>query len=103
MPGTTYRVLDDAVEPFNTVTGKEFVLISVTPVLNAPFAANLDVLSEEDFKIIQELFASDEVANNEKIFVPSDSENSGLFSKSGNERFLIVEDEWFNPIRELQN
>lgn len=102
-PGAIYRVRDDAAEPFNTVTGQEFILISVTPVLNAPFAANLDVIGEEDFKIIQDLFASDEVANNEKIFVPSDSDELGLFSKSADERFIAVEDEWFNPIRELQN
>lgn len=102
-PGAVYRVKDDAAEPFNTVAGKEFVLMSVTPVLNAPFAANLEVVGEEDYKIIQDLFASDEIANNEKIFVPEDSEESGLFYKSGDERFIPVEDEWFNPIRELQN
>lgn len=100
-PGSVYRVKDDAAEPFNTVAGEEFVLMSVTPVLNAPFAANTDVLGQEDFEIIQELFASDEVANNENIFVPEDSEESGLFYKTGDERFVPVEDEWFNPIREL--
>ncbi|MCF3944040.1 PhnD/SsuA/transferrin family substrate-binding protein [Oceanobacillus alkalisoli] len=102
-PGAVYQVKDDAAEPFNTVTGKEFTLISVTPVLNAPFAANLEVIGEEDYETIQELFASDEIANNEKIFVPEDSDASGLFYKSADERFVPVEDEWFNPIRELQN
>ncbi|MFP3488468.1 phosphonate ABC transporter substrate-binding protein, partial [Staphylococcus sp. SIMBA_130] len=88
-------------EPFNTVAGKEFVLMSVTPVLNAPFAANMDVLGQEDFDILQELFSSDEIANNEQIFVPEDSGESGLFFKSGEERFIPVEDSWFDPIREL--
>ena len=100
--GSIYKVSEDAAEPFNTVTGKEFMLMSVTPVLNAPFVANTDVLSEEDFKVIQDLFASDEMANNEDVFVPADSEEKGLFSKSADERFVPVEDEWFNPIRELQ-
>lgn len=99
--GSVYRVQDDAAEPFNTVTGSEFVLMSVTPVLNAPFAANTDALGEEEFQVIQDLFASDEVANNEKIFVPEDSEESALFFKSDQERFAPVEDEWFDPIREL--
>nr|WP_087973820.1 PhnD/SsuA/transferrin family substrate-binding protein [Oceanobacillus rekensis] len=101
--GAVYKVKDDAAEPFNTVTGSEFTLMSVTPVLNAPFAANLDVLGQEDFDTLQELFTSDEVANNEEIFVPEDSGNPGLFHKSADERFVEVEDEWFNPIRELSN
>ncbi|WP_156288940.1 PhnD/SsuA/transferrin family substrate-binding protein [Oceanobacillus salinisoli] len=99
--GAVYRVKDDAAEPFNTVTGSEFMLMSVTPVLNAPFVANMDVLGQEDYDKIQEVFASDEVANNEEIFVPKDSDATGLFSKSEQERFVPVEDEWFNPIREL--
>lgn len=99
--GSVYRVKDDAEEPFNTVTGKEFVLMSVTPVLNAPFAVNKEVLNEEDINKLIEAFTSDEIANNEEIFVPKDSDMSGLFSKTDNERFLEVEDAWFNPIREL--
>ncbi|RFU69001.1 phosphate/phosphite/phosphonate ABC transporter substrate-binding protein [Peribacillus saganii] len=101
-PGALYKVKEDAAEPFNTVPGEEFSLISVTPVLNAPFVANTEMVSEEDLKKLQEVFTSDEVASNEKIFVPEGSEFSGLFSKkSGNERLVPVEDEWFNPIREL--
>lgn len=99
--GSVYRVKDDASEPFNTVKGKEFILISVTPVLNAPFVGNIDLLGEEGFKKLQEYFSSDDVANNEKIFVPEDSNESALFFKSGDERFAPVEDKWFDPIREL--
>ncbi|MDQ0271837.1 PhnD/SsuA/transferrin family substrate-binding protein [Cytobacillus purgationiresistens] len=100
-PGSVYRVKDDAAEPFNTVTGKEFILISVTPVLNAPFVGNMDLLGEEGFKKLQDYFSADEVANNEKIFVPEDSGESALFFKTGDERFAPVEDKWFDPIREL--
>lgn len=99
--GAVYKVKDDAAEPFNTIRGEEFTLISVTPVLNAPFVANTDVISEEDFKKIQEAFLSDDVANNEAIFVPADLEKAGLFTKKANERFVSVDDDWFNPIREL--
>ena len=99
--GTVYKVKADAAEPFNTVPGEEFTLINVTPVLNAPFAANTDSLSEEDFKKIQEILISDEISNNEKIFVPEDSETGGLFKKTADEKFVAVEDSWFDPIREL--
>lgn len=102
-PGSVYKVKDDAAEPFNTVAGSEFVLISVTPVLNAPFVGNIELLGEEAFTKLQEHFATDEVANNEEVFVPEDSEESALFFKTEDERFLPVEDEWFNPIRELSN
>lgn len=99
--GAIYKVKADAAEPFNTVPGEEFTLINVTPVLNAPFAANTDSLSEEDFKKIQEIFISDEISNNEKIFVPESSETAGLFKKTADEKFVIVKDSWFDPIREL--
>lgn len=99
--GTVYKVKADAAEPFNTVPGEEFTLINVTPVLNAPFAANTDSLSEEDFKKIQEILISDEISNNEKIFVPESSETAGLFKKTADEKFVVVEDSWFDPIREL--
>lgn len=99
--GTTYKVKKDAAEPFNSLPGEEFTLINVTPVLNAPFAANTETLSKEDFKKIQEALTSDDVANNKNIFVPEDSKMAGLFKKTDKERFVIAEDKWFNPIREL--
>lgn len=100
-PGAVYKVKEDAAEPFNTVHGKEFSLISVTPVLNAPIVANTDNVDEETFNLLVETLTSDEVANNEKIFAPEDSEFSALFKKSADERFVEAEDAWFNPIREL--
>ncbi|WP_059103098.1 PhnD/SsuA/transferrin family substrate-binding protein [Shouchella shacheensis] len=99
--GSIYRVKEDAAEPFHQVTGSEFTLMSVTPVLNAPFVANMDTLGEEDYQKVQEALTSDEVANNESIFVPEDAEGSALFFKSGDERFVPVEDAWFDPFREL--
>jgi len=100
--GAVYKVRQDAAEPFNNLGGKEFVLISVTPVLNSPFAVNTSVLNEEDMNSIISAITSEEVANNEKIFVPKGSEFKGLFPKAGSERFVSVEDSWFNPIRELR-
>ncbi|WP_456277344.1 PhnD/SsuA/transferrin family substrate-binding protein [Bacillus sp. AK128] len=100
-PGSVYEVLADAAEPFNTIPGEQFVSISVTPVLNAPFVVNTETLSEEDVAAMKEAFTSDEVANDQTIFIPKDSEVKGLFSKSDQERFLEVEDAWFNPVREL--
>lgn len=101
--GATYRVIDDAPAPFNNLVGKEFVLISVTPVLNAPFVVNESTLTSEEIQKIEEVFTSDDTANNPKVFVPSDSEEKGLYNKSdgGNERFVSVEDKWFDPIRSL--
>ncbi|SKC47882.1 phosphate/phosphite/phosphonate ABC transporter substrate-binding protein [Maledivibacter halophilus] len=100
-PGAVYKVKDNAAEPFNTIPGEEFTLISVTPVLNAPFAMNSEVLSVEDQKAIIEALTSDKVPNNEKIFVPEGSNFKGLFDKDGDSRFLKVEDSWFDPVREL--
>ncbi|UOE94892.1 MULTISPECIES: phosphate/phosphite/phosphonate ABC transporter substrate-binding protein [Bacillaceae] len=99
--GSVYKVKEGADEPFNTFPGEEFVLISVTPVLNAPFVMNTDNIGEDLQKKLLELFTSDAMANNEEVFVPKDSGENGLFYKTEAERFLEVEDAWFNPIREL--
>ena len=100
-PGAVYKVKSDAAEPFNTVVGKEFSLISVTPVLNAPFVINTETVSEELQTELREIMTSDEITNNEKVFVPEDADFSGLFKKTDDERLVEVEDAWFNPIREL--
>jgi phosphonate transport system substrate-binding protein len=100
-PGAVYQVKKDAAEPFNTVVGKEFSLISVTPVLNAPFVINTETVNEDLQAQLLEVMTSDEITNNEKVFVPEDSEFSGLFKKTADERLVEVEDAWFNPIREL--
>ena len=99
--GATYAINADASAPFDTVTGKEFVIIQSTPVLNGPFAYNSDALDPVDVKAIQDLFTSDEVANNELIFVPADSDGVGMFEKTDQERFVLVDDSWFDPIRDL--
>lgn len=99
--GTTYKVKSDAAEPFNTLTGKEFTAIASIPVLNAPFVMNTEVIGEEDQKKLVEKFTSDEVASDKKVFVEKDSNTKGFFTKEGNDRFINVEDSWFDPIRDL--
>lgn len=101
VPGAVYKVNKDAAEPFNTVPEKEFVLISSTPVLNAPFAVNSETVSAEDIEKITALMTSDEVSKDEKIFIHKDSKEKGLWKQEGNSRFLKVEDNWFDPIRKL--
>ncbi|MCZ8515202.1 PhnD/SsuA/transferrin family substrate-binding protein [Paenibacillus filicis] len=101
-PGAVYKVKQGAAEPFNTLIGKEFSLISVTPVLNGPFAVNTGTLGAEDIKKLKDAFTSADVKNNEKIFLPKGSKATGLFKQNtGKEQFVTVEDAWFNPIREL--
>ncbi|WP_257349657.1 phosphate/phosphite/phosphonate ABC transporter substrate-binding protein [Pseudalkalibacillus decolorationis] len=99
--GAVYKVKEDAAQPFDKVIGEKFVLVSDTPVLNAPFTVNTENVSDKDRKALVEAFTSDEVANNEDIFVPEDSKKPALFTSTGKERFVKVEDSWFDPIREL--
>lgn len=101
-PGAVYKVKQGAAEPFNTLEGQEFVSIAVTPVLNAPFVINTGTVSEEDKNKILAAFTAAETANNPKIFAPKDSKETALYEKSsGDEKFVQVEDAWFNPVREL--
>lgn len=100
--GVVYQIKDDASAPFDAFKGERMAVIQSTPVLNGPFAYNKDTLSSDEVTAIQELFTSDEVANNDKIFVTEESGGVGMFEKSDNERFVLVEDSWFDPIRELE-
>lgn len=99
--GAIYKVKANAEEPFNTVEDKTFTIISSTPVLNSPIVINTNVLTEDEQQKLIEAFTSEEVTNNEKVFVPKDSEGKGFFSKSDKEQFVATEDSWFEPIRNL--
>lgn len=100
--GSVYEINEDAAAPFDVVTGERFTIIYSTPVMNGPFAYNADTLSPEDVAAIQELFTSDEVRNNPKIFYPEDSEVKGLYKKTADEGFVLVEDSWYDPIRTMK-
>lgn len=99
--GTKYKIKDNANEPFKNLKGKEFVAINSTPVLNSPFVINENLLSDEEIKNLKDAFAGEETTNNEKIFIKEGSDGKGFFTKTDKEKFLEVEDSWFNPVREL--
>lgn len=101
--GATYKVKDDAEAPFDSVRGKEFTIIGVTPVLNAPFCYNTDELSEDERTKITEAFCSEEVASNPSIFADPDDENAkAIFEKDSDKTcFVQVDDAWYDPIRKL--
>ena len=100
--GSVYEINADADAPFDTVTGKKFTVILSTPVMNGPFIYNSETLSPEDAAAIKKLFTSDEVANDPNVFYDPDSKVKGLYKKTGDERFLEVEDSWYDPIRNMQ-
>jgi len=98
-PGAVYTVKKDAAAPFDKLADAQYVVIQATPVLNAPIVVNTGALSQKTIDAIAQALTSDEVAGNPKIFLPKDSGGKGFFNQP--QRFLKVEDAWFNPIREL--
>lgn len=102
-PGAVYQIKADASAPFDAYAGKEFVVIKSTPVLNGPFAYNTDTLSADEVKALRDLFTSDAVTNNPQILVKKDSGLVGMFKKTDKEQIVLVDDAWYNPIRELGN
>lgn len=98
--GAIYKIKTGATAPFDTLVGKEYVIIQSTPVLNGPFAVNTSALKQEDIDKITTALSSDEVTNNPKIFYEK-GKSSGLIEKLGKEHFMKVEDAWYNPIRDL--
>jgi phosphonate transport system substrate-binding protein len=99
--GSVWEVKKDATAPFDTLVGKQFVIIQATPVLNGPFAYNSNTLSPDDVKAIQALMTSDTVTNDTQIFIPKDSTYKGMYKKTDKEQFVVPEDSWYDPIRNL--
>lgn len=101
--GATYQVKEDAEAPFDTVRGKQFTIIAITPVLNAPLCFNEEALSESDRVKIVEYFCSSKVADDTSIFTDPDDKNAkGIFEKKSEKScFVAVTDAWYEPIRKL--
>jgi len=99
--GAVYAVKQDATAPFNTVVGKEFVLIAVAPVFNGPNAYNPKNLSHDEIKAIRDLFTSSVVTNNRKIFYDRsvDPEAIGLYNIASSKGYILVDDSWYDPYR----
>ncbi|MCL2881747.1 MAG: phosphate/phosphite/phosphonate ABC transporter substrate-binding protein [Coriobacteriia bacterium] len=97
-PGAVYEIAKGASAPFDTLTGKKFTVIGAYPVLNEPFVYNSKSLSSSDADKILNVMTSDTVSNDTLIFDPN---GKGLLSKTKDEHFIKVTDEWYQPIRDL--
>jgi phosphonate transport system substrate-binding protein len=97
--GEVMVIRQNADAPFDKVPGLEITFIATVPVLNAPFVVNTNLLSKEEVAAVLAAFTSEETRNNKIIFAPKDSPTKSGF-KEGN-RFLPVEDKWYDPIRKL--
>ncbi|MBN1647290.1 MAG: PhnD/SsuA/transferrin family substrate-binding protein [Spirochaetales bacterium] len=98
-PGDIIIVKDKADPPFDQVPGKRVVLVATVPVLNAPIVMNTSMLTAEEIQKLKDAFTSDETANDPMIFASKESGIKGLFKKG--QRFSLVEDSWYDPIRVL--
>jgi phosphonate transport system substrate-binding protein len=96
--GAVYVIKKDAGAPFSALGGKEFVIIKSIPVLNPPVEVNSAYLSEKTMKAIADILTSDEVANNPKIFAPTNSKSSDFQRPA---RFVKVTDSWYDPMRKV--
>jgi len=102
MPGSIYRVSDDAGDPFTRVRGQQFIILASTPVLNAPFVINENLISPEERDAIVSYFCSDAVANDKRIFRDPDDETKTLYTKkTTHTRFVPVTDSWYDPLRRI--
>ncbi|HEY9592909.1 MAG TPA: PhnD/SsuA/transferrin family substrate-binding protein [Spirochaetia bacterium] len=106
-PGAVYVTRTDAAAPFDTVPGTSFTVIASSTVREAPIVVNTDLVPPAMFKALRAAFTSDATANNPKIFVPADAKDAngkpltGLWKKTGKERFIAVDAPWYDDIRQL--
>ena len=98
--GAVYVVKQGADAPFDQHAGKEFVVISCTPVFNGPNAYNPKNLSDVEIEAVRSLFTSDEVANNRILFYDGSAGNTtGLYKTSSSKGYVRVNDSWYDPYR----
>jgi len=98
--GAVYQVRENAGAPFDTVVGERMVLIESIPVFNGPFSYNPANLTADEIQAIIDIFTSEEAANNEYFFTTEDGA-SAFYTKTEDERFLTVDDAWYDPIRRM--
>jgi phosphonate transport system substrate-binding protein len=96
--GAVYEIKKDAAAPFTALGGKQFVIIKSIPVLNPPVEVNSAYLSDKTMKAITDVLSSDEVANNPKIFAPTNSQSSDFQRPA---RFVKVTDSWYDAMRKV--
>ena len=103
MPGSIYQVRDGIGDPFTRVYGEQFIILSSTPVLNAPFAVNENLLTSKEIEALVSYFCSEAVSGDPRIFGdPDNKDNKALFSKKSPETcFVRVTDSWYDPLRIL--
>ena len=98
--GAVYQIKEDADAPFDAHAGKEFVVIACTPVFNGPNAYNPKNLSAAEIKAIRDLFTSEEVASNEKLFYDATVEGAfGLYKKGSSYGYVLTTDSWYDAYR----
>jgi len=95
--GAVYRIQEGAADPFESMAGREFFLIGIAPVLNGPDVYNPQNLTEAEIAAIREILTSDEAANNPLFF--GESGEFALLPKSGDMRFVVPENSWYDPLR----
>ncbi|MDD3252934.1 MAG: phosphate/phosphite/phosphonate ABC transporter substrate-binding protein, partial [Lachnospiraceae bacterium] len=99
--GAVYAVKEGADAPFNVHGGKEFTVISSIPVFNGPCAYNPKNLSADEVKALQDLFTSQEVADNAILFYDPEVEGAtGYFKKSSSYGYVLTTDSWYDPYRQ---
>ncbi len=98
-PGAVYRVKKDAVAPFTDLTGQEFVIIKVIPVINTPLEANASVLSRDNIDKIVTALTSDRVKDDPILFRPTNTSMAGLFMQP--HRFVKVSDSDYDTMRQI--
>jgi phosphonate transport system substrate-binding protein len=96
--GAVYRIQQDAAAPFDDMGGQEFILIGIAPVLNGPDVYNPPNLSAEEIEAIRAILTSDEAANNPLFF--GEAGDFALLPKSGDMRFVVPENSWYDPLRD---
>lgn len=98
--GDVYTIKTGAEAPFDQYVGRDFTIISSTPVFNGPNAYNPKNLNAEEIKAIQDLFTSEEVASNKILFYDDKTEGTmGLYKKSKSYGYVLTSDSWYDPYR----
>jgi phosphonate transport system substrate-binding protein len=100
--GAVYKVKAGAAAPFDTVpAGTSFTVLAAIQVKNAPIAVNTALFTAAQLKALQDLFTSDATTNNPVVFLPAGAKGTAFNKQKGKNHFIVADDKWWDPIREM--
>jgi phosphonate transport system substrate-binding protein len=100
--GATLKVKSNPAAPFDTVANESFYILKALAVQNGPIIVNKGAMDDKTFQALQDAFTSEELLNNKALSSDGkDDKNKTVFTFKAGQKYVTVDDEWYEPTRQI--